>query len=199
MAKKEEVMDIVAYILEGHNITEAAEHFNTSRKTINKLLDKVRIKEGEFYSRYLAKLIEESLAISTSQIRTLAGQKSRREEVLSEEEIIASIFDIIFENKTTRDLGLKYNCSHTTISNGIKKLNCAKISEIIGDARKIQAKYHGNSTAWQYMIFRWLFSPNMISTIQDEKTINILSQIYELAITSYQFKRRDCEELWTRR
>lgn len=198
MTKKEEVMDIVAYILEGHSITEAAANFDTSRKTINKLLDKVRIKEGEFYSRYLAKLIEESLAISTSQIRTLAGQKSRREEVLSEEEIIASIFDIIFENKTTRDLGLKYNCSHTTISKGIKKLNCAKISEIIGDARKIQAKYHGKPM-YQYMIFRWLFSPNIISTIQDEKTINILSQIYELAITSYQFKRRDCEELWTRR
>lgn len=197
MTEQEKVMQIVAYVLDGHNVSETAQYFKVGRPKIISMLDEVRIKEGKFYSRYLSELIERSLLNTISEDRTEAGQISRREEVLSEEEAIGSIFDIIFEGATTRELGVKYNCSHTSIVNAIKKLNCPKINEIIGEARQLKIKYR-NNPMYHYLIFKWLFNSDVVSTISDSKTIAILSQIYELAIDNYQFKRRGSEELWKR-
>lgn len=197
MTKKEEVMNVVSYVLDGHNITETAVNFNVSRDYINKLLDEVRISSGKFYDEALGKVIEQTLVTLTLQARSLAGQKGKREAVLSYEEVIACLFEIIFEGATTRELGAKYDCSHTSISNAIKMLNSSVVVQIVGISRQLKRNFGGHKM-YPYMVFRSVFSSDVLKDINDSKTFDILSQIYELALATYQFKRRNCEELWTR-
>lgn len=197
MKHKEDVMNVVAYVLDGHNVTETAEYFGVNRALIISLLDEVRIKEGRFYDENLGSLIEETLMILTTNARSLAGIKSKRELVLSEDEVIDCIFEIIFEGATTRELGIKYNCSHTSVSVAIKRLDCPIVVRIVGLARQLRRKFGGNKM-YAYMVFKSIFSSDILKNVNDTKAFDILSQIYELAITTYQFKRRNCEDLWTR-
>lgn len=197
MDYQEKVASAIDYVLSGHNITETAKHFNCGRPYIISLLDEVRIKEGKFYNPELATKIENTLQELTAQVRKMAGQKGRPPLSLTKEEVINCIFDIIFKGESTRSLGASHNCSAVTISKSIKRTVSQDFISIIGDIRKIGAK-NSRNPMFPYMVYEWLFSKETVDRLSDPEDIEILSIIYELAVSSYDFERRDCEEAWTR-
>lgn len=197
MDYQEKVFAVVDYVLSGHNITETAKYFNCGRPYIISLLDEVRIKEGQFYNFELASKIENTLQELTIAARKMAGQKGRPPLSLTKEEVINCIFDIIFKGATTRSLGASHNCSAVTIFQSIKRTISSSFINIIGDVRKIGAK-NSRNPMFPYMVYEWLFSKETIARLCDPEDIEIISILYELAVSSYGFKRRDCEEAWTR-
>lgn len=191
------VMQVVHYVLDGHNVTETSQYFGVSRGTIDSILNLVRLEGQKYYQAELAKQIETTLEQLVSNARKEAGSKSHRPEILSEEDVIDVIYCIIFLGYNTRVLGKKYHCSNMTISNAIKRLDNPKIQEIIGDARILYSKYKTNPM-YSYIAFRRVFNSDKLSTIQDEETLFILRSLYERAIEEFGYKRRDCEQVWTR-
>lgn len=191
------VMEVVQYVLENHNITDAAVHFQTSRNKIYSILDMVRIEGHPYYNEAIAKELEKSLLQSKLDARSKAGSISHRPRSLNDDDVISVIYSILFEGSNTRMLGEKYGCSCMTISNAIKNLKCPKMKEIIGDARAIYSRYRLNPL-YPRIIFCWLFSPSTLSSIQDEKALDILYNLYEKSIAEFGFEMEGYGETWKR-
>ncbi|MDE5540114.1 MAG: hypothetical protein K2J20_06470 [Bacilli bacterium] len=191
------VTSVVNYVLERHNIVSTANHFNVAKDVIVEALDMVRIKGKPYYNEDLGNQIEIILRELTIEARKDAGSKSHRPEVLSEEEVIAAIYYIIFHSYTTRMLGEKYGCSNVTISNSIKKLQCPEISSIVGQVRRLYSKNKANPL-YSQMIFDWLFSPQKLCEFKEEQTFSILQILYNQAVDEFGFQKESHEELWTR-
>lgn len=119
---REQVMEVVSYVLEGHNVTETADHFGKSRKTINNILDLVRKEDGIFYNEILKSKLKLMLEKLLLEARAKAGQKSRRELVFTDEEAQVLANRILCEGKTLRDLASECNCSHTTVANAVRRV-----------------------------------------------------------------------------
>lgn len=190
------VASVVAYILNGHNIKDAVNHFKVSKTVITEVLDTVRIKDNSFYSESIGTRIEETLKELTIIARKEAGRKGKSKEVLTSENIIDCIYNIIFHGFTTRMLAEKYFCSNMTISNAIKKLNKPEINHIIGEARQLYSKNKTNPT-YSQMIFEWLYGYQILK-IEDAETLAILKIIYEQALMEFCFERKDYEIAWKR-
>ena len=109
------VMSVANYILEGHNITDTAEHFGKSRKYIYNALNLIT-----------DNLLKEKIALTLEklklQARKKAGETSKRKEVLTDKEVIEIINQILTNNLPLRTLAKMYNCSHTTIANTVKRV-----------------------------------------------------------------------------
>ena len=71
--------DIVNYILEEHNITETANYFGKSRKTIYNYLKMISDEKSEFYNKSLGERIALTLEKLKLEARKKAGEKSRRD------------------------------------------------------------------------------------------------------------------------
>ena len=119
---REQVMVYVDFILEGHNIAQAIAHFNSSRKYINDILDKVRLIDGEYYNELLAAKIKLTLEKLLLEARAKAGSKSRRGRSLSDEEAADIVIKIVNTGITLRELAKLYNCSATTIADAVKRV-----------------------------------------------------------------------------
>lgn len=191
------VMEVVNYVLEGHNIISTVNHFDVSKDVIIEALDMVRIQENPYYNANLGAQIETTLQELTSQARKAAGSKSHRPKALNEEDIISAIYYIIFHGFNTRTLGEKYGCSPMTISNAIKKLNCPEIKNIIGEARKLYSKYKSNPL-YSRIIFHWLFGYQALYEVSDPKAFAILKALYNQVRCEFDYQREDYEATWTR-
>ncbi len=129
---REQVMVYVDFILDGHNIQEAITHFNSSRKYINDVLNKVRLPDGAYYNELLATKIELTLERLLLETRAKAGSKSRRGLSISDEQAVDIVCAVIDKSETLRSLAKQYNCSTTTIANAIKRVATSKkLAEIV--------------------------------------------------------------------
>ncbi len=81
---KENILEVVNYIIEGHTIEETALYFNKSTSSIKKYLAKFRNKDSEFYNPVLV----EKLSLAQAKIRLertkLGGSVGKRTKTYDE-------------------------------------------------------------------------------------------------------------------
>ena len=130
----EENQKIIAYFLEGHNISEVAAYFHKARKTVNLILELVTNPNSPYYQKEEAekiRLMKEKLILEA---RRKAGKTSKREIVIKDDVALEIVQKILNQGLSLRELSNEYNCSHTTISNAIKRVvtqeELARIKEI---------------------------------------------------------------------
>ncbi len=129
--KKLDVMDIVNYILDGHNITETANYFGVARKTIYNYLSIITDQNSKDYNEILTEKINLVLEKLKLEARKKAGEKSKRKQALSDADTYLIIEQILTNKLPLRMLAKMYNCSHTTIANAIKRVASDEVLEQI--------------------------------------------------------------------
>ncbi len=118
----DENKQVIAYFLEGHNISEVAAYFHKARKSVNLILELVSKPDSPYYNKEEAlkiKLLKEKLLLEA---RKKAGMKSKREIVIKDDEALDIMDKILNQGLSLRELASEYNCSHTTISKAIKRV-----------------------------------------------------------------------------
>lgn len=106
-----------------HNITQAAEHFHTSRPTINTALKELSDEQSLYYNEWKAKRVKTVLDELLKIARSRAGSKSKRKVIINHELALALRYANIYGGATLRDLGTMVGCSHMTVSNAISALS----------------------------------------------------------------------------
>lgn len=173
---REQVMVYVDFILEGHSVQEAINHFHSSRKYINDILDKVRKEDGVYYNELLATKIKLTLERLLLEARSKAGSKSRREISLSDDEAIEIVIKIINTGITLRELAKTYNCSVTTIANAVKRVaNDDDLSAIV-KARRERMDIISDSK--HYEIQNALLNDSQIVNSIDYDVLEEIKKIY---------------------
>ncbi len=173
---REQVMVYVDFILEGHSIAQAIDHFHSSRKYINSVLDKVRLPDGVYYNELLATKMKCTLERLLLEARAKAGSKSRREFIISDEEAIVIVIKIASTGITLRELAKIYNCSITTIANAVKRVaNSDDLSAIV----KARTEKMGIiSEAEHYETQRGLLNDSEITSYIDYDALDEIRNIY---------------------
>lgn len=173
---REQVMVYVDFILDGYNIQEAVNHFHSSRKYINDILDKVRKEDGVYYNELLATKIKLTLERLLLEARAKAGSTSRRGASISDEEAVEIVCAVIDKSETLRDLAKKYNCSTTTIANAIKRVATSKkLAEIV----KVRREKSNTISEQEHLSMqrKLLENPDVIDDI-DASVLEEIKKIY---------------------
>lgn len=135
-----------------HNITQAAEHFNTSRATINKALKELSDPTSLYYNEWKSKrvkaVLEELLKVS----RSRAGSKSKRKIIINHELALSLRYANVYGGSTLRDLAKLVGCSHMTVCNAINALSSedllAQDTEYVHDRDELRQKQMEALATW---------------------------------------------------
>lgn len=117
--------ELVDYIVsdEGHNMTEAANHFGCSRPTVKRYLDMLSDEKSLYYNQFKAMRVRLTLQKELLESRSKAGSISRRKNCLTEAQALEARFKNVYQQIPLRQLAKEYKCSHMTIANAINNLS----------------------------------------------------------------------------
>lgn len=118
------INELVEYIVNapGHNITEAAKHFDCSRATIKRYLNMLSDETSLYYNQFKAMRVKLTLQKELLESRSKAGSISRRKACLTENQALEARFKNVYQKIPLRKIAKDYGCSHMTIANMIKNL-----------------------------------------------------------------------------
>ena len=105
------------------------QEFQTSGRTINRMLDEVRKEDGLFYDEILAEKISLVLTKVLLEARAEAGRKHKGKFMISNEDAEAMLNKIMYEGASLRSLAKEKGCSHTTIANAISRIATEEVKK----------------------------------------------------------------------
>ena len=149
------------------------QEFQTSGRTINRMLDEVRKEDGLFYNEILAEKISLVLTKVLLEARAEAGRKHKGKFMISDEEAEEMLNQIIYGGASLRSLAKDRDCSHTTIANAISRVAAEEVKKANvkfskEDSLTISEKVH---------VGRIL---DILANLKDEMDPDVYQEIYNM-------------------
>lgn len=148
-----------------HNKTQAAEHFLTSRATINKFLKELSTPDSLYYNEWKAKRVKMVLDELLKMSRSRAGSKSKKKIIIDHDLALSLRYINVYGGETLRNIANMVGCSHMTVHNAI---NALPEEEIIKQDNQVIANQEEMRKLHEHAIAQWFKDNELNSSLWED-------------------------------